>query len=567
MALPPRAPAQPRPTALSAARAPPRPPPPCAAASRGEARTAKPARKAALPPPTGRAGAAAATLAATTSAAAVEPETPRTPTASSLAPPAAPLARLTLAGMAGVAAAGGPNTPSVSSPPAVASTSGDVSSSDEEEEERRRAAPLMATLLVQCPDAKGVVAALAQLLAGLGCNITASDQHTDAEAGAYFQRIRFDYSSMVVGPANTAVLEASIAGTAARFAMDWAVFYDARPKSIAIFVSKTGHCLWDLLIRWAGGDLPNARVVAVIANHPDLEKVASTFEVPFFAVPSSSMGDAAGKAAQEAAIEAVLAETGADLLVLARWMNVFSPAFCAAHAAHTINIHHGFLPAFQGARPYHQAHARGVKVIGSSAHFATARLDEGPLIEQVRRWRKKRKEKKEKMGEGTEEGRHSRRTRARSHAHMHTHAQTHAPSPSHLPLRTSSASRTGTRRPTWCGKGGTSSAWSLRARCGQSWRTEFSSTRAGRSCLMNECMSELLWVERLGVVSGKRETERERERERERENERERERREREWGVSQVPSDLLLFLLSLPLSDSAPQCPPSRPTQSPPAPP
>ena len=410
MALPPRAPAQPRPTALRAARAPPRPPPPCAAASRGEARTAKPARKAALSPPTGRASAAAATLAAT----------PRTPTASSLAPPAAPLARLTLAGMAGVAAAGGPNTPSVSSPPAVASTSGDVSSSDEEEEERRRAAPLMATLLVQCPDAKGVVAALAQLLAGLGCNITASDQHTDAEAGAYFQRIRFDYSSMVVGPANTAVLEASIAGTAARFAMDWAVFYDARPKSIAIFVSKTGHCLWDLLIRWAGGDLPNARVVAVIANHPDLEKVASTFEVPFFAVPSSSMGDAAGKAAQEAAIEAVLAETGADLLVLARWMNVFSPAFCSAHAAHTINIHHGFLPAFQGARPYHQAHARGVKVIGSSAHFATARLDEGPLIEQVRRWRKKRKEKKEKMGQRREDT-----VDARAHAHMLTCTHTH----------------------------------------------------------------------------------------------------------------------------------------------
>jgi formyltetrahydrofolate deformylase len=164
--------------------------------------------------------------------------------------------------------------------------------------------------------------------------------------------------------------------------MDWAIFYDAVPKKVAVFASKAGHCLWDLLLRHQGGDLPNCQVVAVIANHPDLAPVARTFGVPFFQVPSSTMDDPAGKAAQEGRIEEVLAQTGADLHVLARWMNVFSPAWCERHAAHTINIHHGFLPAFQGARPYHQAHARGGKVIGSSAHFATARLDEGPFIEQ-----------------------------------------------------------------------------------------------------------------------------------------------------------------------------------------
>ena len=313
------------------------------------------------------------------------PSEPAANPAAAAAAAAPPPSRLTLAGMAGVAAAGGPTTPAVSSPPPplVPSTSGQGAGAGAGA--ASPATPLMATLLVQCPDAQGVVAALAQLLAGLGCNITASDQHTDPEAGAYFQRIRFDYSSMVVGPANTAVLEASIAGTAARFAMDFGVFYDAKPKRIAIFVSKAAHCLWDLLIRSAAGDLPRGAVVAVISNHPDLEPVAATFGIPFFVVPSSAMGDEAGKAAQEAAIEGVLSDTGADLLVLARWMNVFSPAFCGRHAAHTINIHHGFLPAFQGARPYHQAHARGVKVIGSSAHFATARLDEGPLIEQVRR--------------------------------------------------------------------------------------------------------------------------------------------------------------------------------------
>ena len=176
-----------------------------------------------------------------------------------------------------------------------------------------------------------------------------------------------------------------------------------------------------LLIRWAGGDLPNATVVAVIANHPDLETVAATFGVPFFLVPSSTMGDAAGKAAQEAAIQAILDTTAADLLVLARWMNVFSPAWCAAHAAHTVNIHHGFLPAFQGARPYHQAHARGVKVIGSSAHFATARLDEGPLIEQVRESGGGRERGGRTPGEGGGHNTrtHTKRSLTRPSPHLH----------------------------------------------------------------------------------------------------------------------------------------------------
>ncbi|KAL0032208.1 hypothetical protein WJX77_011056 [Trebouxia sp. C0004] len=240
--------------------------------------------------------------------------------------------------------------------------------------------PQLASLLIQCPDQKGVVAALAQLLYGFGCNILESDQYTDQTTGTYFQRIRFDYSECLVGPTNTQVLEHAVGELAKRYEMEWQIYYDNKVKRVAILVSKLDHCLYDLLIRLKAGEL-SCQVPVIISNHPDLAPIAQQFGVAFRHLPLPRT-DAESKLQQEAAIEQLLQELDIDLLVLARYMQIFSQDFCARHADHTINIHHSFLPAFEGARPYHKAHKRGVKIIGATAHFATAELDAGPIIEQ-----------------------------------------------------------------------------------------------------------------------------------------------------------------------------------------
>ncbi|CAL8462196.1 g1727 [Coccomyxa elongata] len=238
----------------------------------------------------------------------------------------------------------------------------------------------LATLMVKCPDRKGVIAALAQLLYGLGCNILASDQFT-AEEGVYFQRIRFDLTDMVVGTANKAVLERAIAEVADRFGMEWRLFYDGAVKRVAILVSRLDHCLYDILIRHRAGEL-KCEIPIIVSNHPDLEGIASSFGIPFRHLPVAKGSGQDGKRAQEAQIEALVEELGIDFIVLARYMQIFSEEFCSRHAMHTINIHHSFLPAFEGAKPYHRAYERGVKVIGATAHFATSELDAGPIIEQ-----------------------------------------------------------------------------------------------------------------------------------------------------------------------------------------
>eukprot|EP00884_Botryococcus_braunii_P018442 jgi/Botrbrau1/5281/Bobra.0391s0002.1 len=240
--------------------------------------------------------------------------------------------------------------------------------------------PSLATLMVSCPDQKGVIAALAQLLFGMGCNILESDQYTDTSEGMYFQRIHFDFSEIVVGNANTAVLEAAVADLARRFDMTWKIFYDSNVKRVAIFVSKMDHCLWDLLIRHQAGEL-RCSIPVIVSNHPDLESVATSFGIKYCCFPLLDRSPEA-KAKQESEIEALLEEEKIDLLVLARYMQVFSPDFCSRHCFQTVNIHHSFLPAFEGARPYHRAHERGVKVIGATAHYATSQLDAGPIIEQ-----------------------------------------------------------------------------------------------------------------------------------------------------------------------------------------
>jgi len=234
--------------------------------------------------------------------------------------------------------------------------------------------PAPATLLVSCPDQRGIVAALAQLLYGHGANILDADQHTDAVAGVFFQRIRFDTAELRT---DRTALEAAIEEVAGRMSMDWRLAWAERPKRVALFVSRTDHCLYDLLLRHRAGEL-DCQIQLIVSNHEKLAGVAAQFGVAYHVVPIT----AETKAAQEQREIALLEEHEIDLVVLARYMQVLSSDFIARFASRIINIHHSFLPAFSGARPYHQAAERGVKLIGATAHYATADLDEGPIIEQ-----------------------------------------------------------------------------------------------------------------------------------------------------------------------------------------
>jgi len=230
------------------------------------------------------------------------------------------------------------------------------------------------TLLVSCPDRRGLVAALAQLLYGHGANILDADQHTDAQAGQFFQRIRFDCAEMHT---DRVTLERAIAEVGERFAMRWSLSDARRAKRMAIFVSKFEHCLYDLLMRHRAREL-HCEIPLIVSNHPDLEAVARQFEIPFHLFPIS----AGNRDDQEQAELALLKDEEIDLIVLARYMQVLSPDFVDRYPSRIINIHHSFLPAFMGGRPYHQAHERGVKLIGATAHYATTDLDEGPIIDQ-----------------------------------------------------------------------------------------------------------------------------------------------------------------------------------------
>jgi len=237
-----------------------------------------------------------------------------------------------------------------------------------------REASNTAVLLVSCPDRPGLVAALAQLLYGHGANILDADQHTDATAGMFFQRIRFDLSGLHTDRVG---LERAVAEVAERFEMTWRIAWGAERPRMAIFVSKYDHCLYDLLLRHRAGEL-RCEIPLVVSNHPDLEPVARQFGVDFhvFLITKEN------KAEQEKAELALLERERIDLVVMARYMQILSGDFIGHYPARIINIHHSFLPAFQGGRPYHQARERGVKLIGATAHYATTDLDEGPIIEQ-----------------------------------------------------------------------------------------------------------------------------------------------------------------------------------------
>ena len=235
------------------------------------------------------------------------------------------------------------------------------------------APPVTATLLVSCRDRTGLVAALSEFVFQNGGNILDADQHAEAETGLFFMRLVWDTAGFKLARDG---IRAALAALAGRFDLGWELtFSDLRPR-VAVFASKAPHCLYDLLLAHQLGEL-GGDLGLVVSNHEDLRPVAGHFGVRFEHIPV--VGD---KAAAEAAAERLLAERGIDVVVLARYMQILSPAFVAKRPAGIINIHHSFLPAFVGAKPYHQAKARGVKVIGATAHYVTSELDQGPIIEQ-----------------------------------------------------------------------------------------------------------------------------------------------------------------------------------------
>ncbi|GAA3753175.1 formyltetrahydrofolate deformylase [Spinactinospora alkalitolerans] len=229
-------------------------------------------------------------------------------------------------------------------------------------------------LTLSCPDSRGIVAAVANLLAGHGCNITESQQYGDHYTGRFFMRVQFAAEDAGVGED---ALRGAFAALAGDFRMDWELWRrDTRPRML-VMVSKFGHCLNDLLYRQRSG-LLDVEIAGVVSNHPDLEFLADSYGLDFHHLPVTPQT----KAAQEGRLLDLVESYDVDLVVLARYMQVLSEDLCQKMSGRIINIHHSFLPSFKGARPYHQAHARGVKLIGATAHYVTADLDEGPIIEQ-----------------------------------------------------------------------------------------------------------------------------------------------------------------------------------------
>ncbi len=232
-------------------------------------------------------------------------------------------------------------------------------------------------LTLSCPDRVGIVHAVAAYLHEAGCNVLDSQQFGDRIAGRFFMRVHVE--TVPGTPLGFDDLRSGFIPVAAEFAMDWDLYdTDVRPR-VLIMVSKAGHCLNDLLYRRAAESL-RIDVPLVVGNHADLAPLAAAHGVAFEHVPVEAGPRAAARA--EGHLLDLVSELGIDFVVLARYMRILSPELCAKMAGRIINIHHSFLPSFAGARPYHQAHARGVKLIGATAHYVTADLDEGPIIEQ-----------------------------------------------------------------------------------------------------------------------------------------------------------------------------------------
>ena len=227
-------------------------------------------------------------------------------------------------------------------------------------------------LTIACPDQVGIVAAVSSLLATQAGNIIESSQFSDTESDRFFMRLVFDLEESA-----TPVLLERFRPLAENFGMDWRLYDPRQPLRLMILVSTADHCLNDLLYRHRTGVLP-VTITAIVSNHRQLVPLADWHGLPYHYLPITP----ATKAAQEQQILELAQQTQTELVVLARYMQILSSEFCVALAGRLINIHHSFLPGFKGARPYHQAHARGVKLIGATAHYVTAHLDEGPIIEQ-----------------------------------------------------------------------------------------------------------------------------------------------------------------------------------------
>jgi formyltetrahydrofolate deformylase len=234
-----------------------------------------------------------------------------------------------------------------------------------------------ATLLISCIDRPGIIARVATHLFTLGCNIITSDQYSDDEDGHFFWRIHFESIRLPVGELSRE-LDASMPSMLPWERLKWNLFDAAKRDRIVIMVSRLPHCMMDLLSRHRFGEL-DGDVVGVVSNHPELEPLARPFEVPFKVIPVTKES----KSEAEAALLNHLAGLGADTVVLARYMQVLSGEFLRAWNKPIVNIHHSFLPAFAGQRPHKQAHDRGVKLIGATAHYVTEELDAGPIIAQA----------------------------------------------------------------------------------------------------------------------------------------------------------------------------------------
>lgn len=237
-------------------------------------------------------------------------------------------------------------------------------------------------LTLSCRDTTGIVHAVSGLLYQAGCNIIDSQQFGDVQSedstGLFFMRVHFAAPAHL---ADAATLGNLFGHVREQFGMDARIHALARKPRLLLMVSKHGHCFNDLLFRWRSGWL-NVDIPAIVSNHPDYAELAASYGIPFHHLPLPTGSPAEVKRAQEQQVEALVAEQGIDLVVLARYMQILSPEFCQFLQGRAINIHHSFLPSFKGAKPYYQAHDRGVKLIGATAHYVTADLDEGPIIEQ-----------------------------------------------------------------------------------------------------------------------------------------------------------------------------------------
>ncbi|MFC4494456.1 formyltetrahydrofolate deformylase [Streptomyces ovatisporus] len=231
-------------------------------------------------------------------------------------------------------------------------------------------------LTLSCPDRQGIVHAVSSYLFMTGCNIEDSQQFGDHDTGLFFMRVHFSTDEGV--PVEK--LRASFTAIGDSFQMDWQMHPAEERMRVVLMVSRFGHCLNDLLFRARSGALP-VDIAAVVSNHTDFAELVGSYGLPFHHIPVEK-GSEESKQDAEARLLQLIEEEGVELVVLARYMQVLSDNLCKQLPGRIINIHHSFLPSFKGARPYHQAHARGVKLIGATAHYVTAALDEGPIIEQ-----------------------------------------------------------------------------------------------------------------------------------------------------------------------------------------